>query len=233
MLRLQVFATAMGMISPSPFSVKSLLLLQMSGLPFERVTGDPRKAPKAKLPVLEDDGRLIPDSRAIQRHLAAVHGFDPDAHLSPRQRAEAVAIRHMLEDHLYWILVFSRWIDHPQETKTAFFAALPAPIRGAVFAMVRRQIRRALHGQGIGRHSPDEIYAMGAETLDALATRLGDSTYVMGERPSGIDTVAFGFLENLLAAGLETPLKTAAMNHEPLQAYHRRLRAGLAAPLLP
>jgi len=231
MLTLYVFAPALGTISPSPFSVKSLLLLQMSGLPFTRAAGDPRKAPKGKLPVLEDGGRRVPDSQAIQRHLAKAHGYDPDAHLTARQRAEAAAIRHLIEDHLYWVLVFARWIDHPEATRRAFFGTLPAPLRRPVFALVRRQVARALHGQGMGRHTAAEIYAMGSEGLEALSLLLGDGPYLFGEAPSGIDTSLFGFLENVLAAELDTPLRQAASRCPGLVAFHRHIREGIAAPL--
>ncbi|SIN98480.1 Glutathione S-transferase [Rhodovulum sp. ES.010] len=231
MRALHVFAPALDTISPSPFSVKSLLLLQMSGLPFERAAGDPRKAPKGKLPVLVEDDRAIPDSQAIQHHLADEHGFDPDAHLTKRQRAEAAAIRALVEEHLYWTLVHARWIERPDAVRQAFFAALPAALRRPVFAMVRRQVARALHAQGTGRHGAAEIDAMAEEGIAALATLVGDAPYVFGDRPSGIDTVVFGFLENVLQPPLDTPLKVAARRHPTLVTYHKRLRASLAAPL--
>lgn len=232
MRQLLVFAPAMGTISPSPFSVKALLLLEMSGLSYTRSAGDPRRAPRGKLPVLIDDGQAIPDSQGIQRHLASAHGYDPDAGLDATERAMAAAIRHMVEDHLYWVLVHARWIDHPAETRAAFFSAVPAPLRRPVFAMVRRQIAQALRGQGLGRHPREEIYAMGGEALEALARLVGDGPYVFGSAPSGVDTTVFGFLENVLGADLDTPIKRAALGHPGLVTYHRRLRDGIAAPLV-
>lgn len=232
MLVLHSFAPALGTISPSPFSVKSLLLLQMSGLDHTRISGNPRKAPKGKLPVLVDDGQVIPDSQQIQRHLTAQHDYDPDAHLTDRQRAQALMLRITLEEHLYWVLVQSRWIDNPETTRAAFFARLPAPLRGPIFAMVRRQIARALQAQGMGRHSPAEITTIVEEALDAVAQLLGKGPYVFGSSPSGVDTSLFGFLENVLVPPLNTPLKQAVQRREDLVAYHRRLRAGIAAPLL-
>ena len=50
------------MISPSPFSVKSLALMELSGLAYTRVHGDPRRTPKGKLPILVDGERVIADS---------------------------------------------------------------------------------------------------------------------------------------------------------------------------
>ncbi|TCP62926.1 glutathione S-transferase [Rhodovulum bhavnagarense] len=231
MLTLHVFAPALGTISPSPFSVKALLLMEMSGLPYTRATGDPRKAPKGKLPLLVDSGRTIADSQAIQHHLAMQHGFDPDAHLSPRQRAEALMLRVTLEEHLYWALVQSRWIESPEPIREAFFGRLPKPMGRAVFAMVRRKVARALNGQGMGRHTPGEILAIAEEALEAVVTMLGDGPHVFGPAPSGVDASLFGFLENVLVPPLDTPLKRAVQSRAPLVAYHRRLRDGLAARL--
>jgi glutathione S-transferase len=215
----------MGMISPSPFSVKSLALLELSGLPYTRVDGDPRRAPKRKLPVLEDAGRMVPDSHMIQRHLAAAHGIDLDAGLSPQDRAVSAAFRALIEDQLYWVLVHSRWIDNPEATRAAFFAPLPAALRPVIFALVQRQVRAALHGQGMGRHDRNEIYRFGTEGIGALAGFLGDRPYLMGDRVSAIDTSLFGFLENVLTPPLDTPLKAAVTAHPELTAYHRRFEA--------
>lgn len=225
MMRLFAFAPAMGAISPSPFSVKSLALLEMSGLPYARVNGDPRRAPNGKLPVLEDDGRTIADSHLIQAHLARAHGFDPDAHLSDEDRAVSAAFRALLEDQLYWVLVYSRWIDNPGQTRDAFFAPLPAPLRPVIFGIVRRQVRAALHGQGMGRHDRDRIYRFGAEGVAALAGYLGDRPYFLGERPGTVDTALFGFLENVITPPLATPLKEAVCGHPALVAYHERFGA--------
>lgn len=225
MLRLLAFAPAMGMISPSPFSVKSLALLEMSGLPYERVNGDPRRAPKRKLPVLDDAGRLVADSHLIQAYLARVHGFDPDAHLTDENRAVSTAFRALVEDQLYWVLVYARWIDNPKVARDAFFATLPAPLRNAVFGIVRRQVRAALHGQGLGRHERAQVYRIGTEGVAALAEHLGDKPYFLGGRPSGIDTALFGFLENVITPRLETPLKEAVMSYPKLVSYRDRFEA--------
>ena len=98
-MKLITFAPAFGEIAASPFSTKALCLLEMSGLPYERENSmDPRKAPKAKLPVLEDAGQIIPDSDFIRTHLETKYSVDFDAGLSDAQKGVSRALISMVED---------------------------------------------------------------------------------------------------------------------------------------
>jgi hypothetical protein len=49
--------------------------------------------------------------------------------------------------------------------------------------MIRRRLRKTLQGQGIGRHSRDEITAIGIRSIDAMAAYLGDKPFFMGSAP--------------------------------------------------
>ncbi|MEM7439852.1 MAG: Tom37 metaxin N-terminal-like domain-containing protein, partial [Pseudomonadota bacterium] len=107
-MKLLVYPPAFGELNGSPFCVKALALLQMSGLDFEtEIIDDPRKQPKGKLPVLHDEGTVIPDSSLIRVHLEQKYGLDFDAGLDPRQKAESHAIVRMLEEGLYFLIVAS------------------------------------------------------------------------------------------------------------------------------
>ena len=222
MLTLQIFAPAAGLKSPSPFCLKAIAMLEMSGLAYRLAPADPRKIPNRKLPVLIDGDRVVPDSSHIAAHLREVHGIDPDEALTAGQLAVAQAFRRLMEEHLYWVMVYSRWIDKADAARESFFGPVPPLMRGFVFAMVARQIRSALDGQGMGRHTRDQIYAFGIADLQAIADSLGDKDFFFGNDPALTDTTLYGFLANILVPPFETPLKTAAQGHENLTAYLRR-----------
>lgn len=223
MLVLQTFPPILGLRSASPFTVKAEALLRMSGLPFEReIVADPRKAPRGKLPVLVDDGTAIPDSAHIQAHLERVHGADFDGGLDPKQRATATAFRRLVEHHLYFIAGDIRWRTFPREVRDSYFASVPAPLRPLVFRLARRSVERALHGQGLGRHTAEERLAFGREDLDAIAAELGDRPFFLDDRPRSIDATLFGALHGLLDCTLQTPLSEHARGKANLVAYTRR-----------
>src|SRR4051794_17521262 len=146
-----------GLPDASPFVTKAETLLRMSKLPFEKALMSFSKAPKGKIPYIDDDGQLLGDSTLIRWHLEKKYGIDFDHGLTGEQRGTAWAYEKMMEDNLYWAIIHARWTDDsnfkrgPQE----FFKAAPVVIRPLVMAMVRRRVNNALHGHGMGRHGSD------------------------------------------------------------------------------
>nr|MBK7067486.1 glutathione S-transferase N-terminal domain-containing protein [Deltaproteobacteria bacterium] len=98
--------------SLSPFCTKVETYLRMTGVAYRSVpTLDASSGPKGKLPFIEDDGRRLGDSRLIIEHLKRTRGDALDAHLDARARAVAVGFERMMDEHLYWAIVHSRWLD--------------------------------------------------------------------------------------------------------------------------
>src|SRR5262249_9536241 len=138
MITLYSFGPAFGLPDPSPFVTKAEMLLKLSGQPYRTDTGGFSKAPKGKLPYIDDGGETIADSTFIRLHLEKKYGVDFDRGLDPAQRAAAWAFDKMLEDHLYWILVIDRWMDDGNFASGPrnFFRAVPAPMRPLVVTVV-------------------------------------------------------------------------------------------------
>jgi len=227
MITLYTFGSAFGLPDPSPFVVKAEMLLEMAGLPYRTDTGGLRRAPKGKLPYIDDDGTLVADSTFIRWHLEQRHGVDFDAGLDETARGIAWSVEKMLEEHLYWAIVHSRWMDDHNFSRgpAAFFRTVPAPLRPLVMAFVRRQIRKSLRGQGFGRHTNAEIEQLGARSIAATAAVLGARPWLMGEQPCGADATVFAFIGSVLCPAFETPLRIAAESHQNLVAYVDRVGA--------
>lgn len=227
MIKLYQFAPAFGLPNPSPFCVKVEVLLKMAGRDYECINaGNPRRGPKRKLPAIEDDGALIGDSELIRRHLERKYGTDFDAGLDGPERAVAHAFGRMLEERTYWAGVYSRWIDERYwpAARDTLFKDLPPVLRSVLPAFFRRRLRRSLYLQGMGRHTREELYAMGVADIDAIAAYLGDKPYFMGPRPSGADATVFAFIAAVSVPPMATPLKDAVVRHANLLAYVDRLQ---------
>lgn len=108
MITAYVAGPKFGLPDPSPFACKLVVLLKMSGLPFRTGIADFRKAPKGKIPYIDDGGSLIGDSTLIRWHLEKKYGINFDGALSETDKATAWAYEKLCEDHLYWVLVHSR-----------------------------------------------------------------------------------------------------------------------------
>ena len=100
-----------GLPDGSPFVVKAMLLLKFTGLEYSENRGGYGKAPKGKLPYINDGGLSVADSTFVRFHIEKKYGFDFDAGLTSEQRAAAWAAEKMCEEHLYFALVATRWLD--------------------------------------------------------------------------------------------------------------------------
>lgn len=210
----------------SPFGTKVETYLRMVGVPYRTRPGDPRKVPKGKIPWIEDDGQMVSDSSDIIDFLKAKYGDKTDGGLNEGQKALGLVARRTLEEHLYWVLVYARWVepDGWKYTEEFFKKMLPRVIGPVVLNhLIRKQVRSALHHQGVGRHSRDEIYRRGAEDTDAIATLLGSKDYLLGDAPTSFDCSVFAFTSGMLMHPAENPLKQRMSGHANLVAYNDRM----------
>jgi glutathione S-transferase len=200
-----------GTPSPSPFVIKVLTWLRMAKIPHvaRPLRGPPRSA-SGKIPYIElPEGGFLSDSSAIVEHLSRERGVDLDAGLSPRERAVGHAVRRMLEEHTYFLGLWERWVSEAGYAHTArdYFRHLPGPARALLAPVLRRRMRRYLHGQGLGRHAPERIAELGRADIAAMAAILGDAEHLLG-RLSTVDATA---------------LREAVAAHENLAAYRQRI----------
>ena len=236
MIKLYKFKACWGLPDPSPFCVKVETYLRMVALPYERVEcATMFKAPKKKLPYLTDGDRIVPDSGFILDFLKATYGDTLDGRLSVEERARGHTMRRMLEESLYWPMVFSRWREDRNWAviKPLFFGGLPPVLRDLLPLFARSRVKKTLWLQGTGRHARDEVYDLGRQDLSALSVQLGAMPYLFGDSPTSFDAVAYGFLVNLLLPPIESPLKDHALALANLPPYCARIReryyAGLPA----
>jgi glutathione S-transferase len=228
MITLYQFPPIWGLPNASPFCMKLETYLRMAQLPYQLARGaDIRRAPKGKMPYIEDQGKTVADSGLVVDYLKAAYGDELDAHLNPAERATALALQRLIEEHLYWCMVYARWVV-PQNwalTKTAYFGFMPPVVKQIVPEIIRRKLIKDLHSQGIGRHSEAEIYALGNADIAALADFLGDKAFFLGDQPTALDATAYATLANLLWTPTESPLKVRAQAMKNLEPYCRRMQA--------
>jgi glutathione S-transferase len=225
MLTLHTFGPFMGAADPSPFVLKAMALLRMADLPYNTVVGNPLTAPHRFLPLIEEDGVKTPDSALIRTWLEQKYGFDFDQGLTAAERAVALAMQRLCEDHLYFAMMHARWCDagvFEQGLGGHMFEAFPPPLRPLIKAMLRRSNTARLRGQGLGRHGDEQVAAFGVQDIDALAAFLGDRPFLMGASPCGADASLFGIVEAILTPPLPIALRAAMASHANLVAYRDR-----------
>lgn len=215
MITLYTFPEAFGLRNVSPFCLKVEMALAQLGLDSEIVfESNPGKAPKGKLPVVVIDGEKIPDSEIILELLDKKTNGGLFGNLSPAARARGTAWTRLVEDHLYWIVVASRWLDDEwfPNIVSGFFGFIPAPLRRLVAWVAQRGVRQTYHLHGLGRHSLDEQAGFARRDLQAISDAVGESGYILGDHLTVYDfTVASllaGAMDNQPATWVTTLIET-------------------------
>lgn len=227
MITLYKFGPIGDVCDASPFCVKVEAYLRMAKVPYQTRCGAHylRKAPKGKLPFIEDNGKVIADSSFILNYLKAIYGVNLDSDLGKEDQAIAHAFSKMVEENLYWVLVHARWKleNNRPALQNAFFGGLPFPVSKIVATVARRNLQQQLYKQGIGRHSDQEITDIGNRDLHALSDFLGNKRYFFGDQPTTLDAVAYGMLVQMIKLPVfSAPIIDRAKSYANLVEYTER-----------
>jgi glutathione S-transferase len=240
MLTLYTFTSAYGVPDLSPFVTKVATWLRITGIAHETAPGDPRRAPKGKLPYIDHDGIVLSDSTFILEYLSRVFEIDLDAGMNAREQSLAHTMQCMLEEHLYFTTLYLRWKDargwavmEPEVSAMAGRMGVPGPLRGAVAAMVRRGPLRALKAQGMGRHTVDEVETLACRDLEALVTLLGDGPYFFGDRPRTFDAIAWAFVQGIRRVPIDNRPRALVLDSPALNAWADRIEAAYWPEFVP
>jgi hypothetical protein len=118
------------------------------------------------MPFIEHGPTTISDSSFIIDYLLNEFRLsDLEIH-NPEVRAQAHAVKTMIEEGLYFILLYSRWVD-PDGYRVIIrnFSKLFPPLIGKPFlSLIRRNLIKQARAQGIGRHTREEVYSLGKKT---------------------------------------------------------------------
>jgi glutathione S-transferase len=215
---------AWGVGSMSPFCFKLECYLRMAGLPYTAKRADFRKAPKGKVPFIEEDGVALGDSQHIIEHLKRKHGDPLDAKLGAEEVARGHLVRRVLEESVYWHIVHLRWADAQgwQGYRPHFEAMFPPVAKKLIVPMIRRNAVKGLRVHGLGRHRPEEILEMGKADLSAVATMLGDKPFLLGDNPTSFDATLYAFIKSITAFPVDSPLKQFTLAQQNLVRYCER-----------
>lgn len=217
-----------GLVSVSPFCLKLDAFLRMTGIPHLSVTAaTPFAGPKKKAPWIEHEGRTIGDSTFIIAYLIERFGKDPDAGLSLVQQGQAVAIQRLVEENLYWALVYDRWVraENWSTLKCSVLGEIPEPARSLLAPLARRGVKKQLAGHGMGLHSEAEIVAIAKRDLAGLAAMLGDEDWFFGREPTLADATVFSLLANIRYVEFVSPMKALIADHANLADHTDRFRS--------
>lgn len=227
MITLYTFGPFFGLPDGSPFVTKVMLLLKLAGLPYQIDQNGYGKAPKGKLPYINDNGLIVADSTLIRFHIEDKYQFDFDTNLTEEQKAISWAVEKMCEEHLYFAMLDIRWGQSANFAKgpAQFFNNIPIPMRALIKRIATTRIKKSLKVQGLGRHDRPDLERMAIRDLRAISTILGDKPFLLGDKPCAADASVFGIVAGILAPIFDSPIRTAAEHLPNLVTYRDQISA--------
>lgn len=222
------FGALLGLPDPSPFCFKLETYLRMAGIDYTIADNRKKKAPTGKRPfIVDEDGKLWADSGLIIAHLEAKNGHPVDGKLTLTERAESLAFQRLMDEHLYWVMVYGRWLDPDGARHFGPYIQKIIGAPGPVFALIKplaqRLVRKQLHGHGIGRHAPETMWQMAIDDIGALGHWLGQKEWGFGDAPTVFDAGLAAYVGELVCQTWDNPLVNETRKHRNLVSHFERM----------
>jgi glutathione S-transferase len=216
-----------GLPNASPFCLKLEAFLRWQRIPFTIKHALPFEGPYKKVPFIGYQDQILGDSSHIIETLMRDKKITYAAHLD---LASGRAFLHLVEQHLYWALVYFRWQDDAAwpTLRDAFFGHIPFFVRPFIIASARKQATRALYGQGIGRLPKAMIIEKATADLAAINSRLQQQPYICGDQLTHFDLAIWAILKQLIECDLKIQLTEVAQSFTELKRYVERINQQLA-----
>ncbi|ODM89382.1 hypothetical protein Ocin01_17300, partial [Orchesella cincta] len=188
--------------SLSPFGLKLETYLRMAKIPYEAslylyiavsaIETKDLMGPHGKMPWVTYNGVNIADSQLIIEFLNKEFGVSINAsNISKEQLAAARACRIVMEDHFLFGIMQYRVVDNINSLHKLM--KIPTILK-PLLPIQLRQTKQKMVGQGIGAHSPEDIYQMTEADLHTASAMLGSKRFFSGDEPCDDDCGIFGLV---------------------------------------
>jgi glutathione S-transferase len=212
----------------SPFCDKIRRVLRYKQLPFTihewpiaEVGSIREKNPAGKLPILEIDGTLIPDSTAIALELEKRHPSPPLLPAEPAQRALVLALEDWADESLYFYEMSTRFGEQDFEANLPkLLPGVPPEVHSALAPMLREALKTTTIAQGVGRRSPEQLAADVERLLGAIEDLQRPTGFVVGTALTLADIAIAAQAECICDSTIG---KRALQSRPALAAYFKRI----------
>ena len=196
--------SAGGLKQLSPFVVKVEMALLYLGLEYEVEHLGPLKirsmSPTGKVPWIRMGKSTLSESDSIIAFLNSKQDADLFDHVTNDKRMLGLALKRLTEDHLYWLMVWARWIsdNSRQALAESFLDQYPKPIIKLVSPFFKRHVSTLCRTQGIGLMSDDEREREAMSDFNALSAQLKKMPFLLGPNMTVYDFSVAAVLSSIL-----------------------------------
>ncbi|XP_076226542.1 metaxin-1 isoform X4 [Nomia melanderi] len=216
-LELDVWKGDWGLPSVDVECLQVLVYAKFNGIPIKvNTSGNPFNTPHGRLPVLRTTDGRFDTAREIILYFTETCNTTKDK-LTQKELATVMAYSELLKEKLFPALQFIWWIDkkNVDELIRPFYSrSLPFPFNFYYPGKFERQSRTLFECLYPTEENvtdiENKVYSEARKCLTLLSTRLEDSKYFFGKKPTVIDAILYSYLAPLLKVPLPNP---ALQNH--------------------
>jgi len=190
----------------SPFGLKLETFLRMHNIKYHLETEYPFHPDTGKTPWITYNGEDVADSQMIIEYLTDKLELKTELK-DDDEKVLVRGIRSVMEDNYFFCRMADMFVFG--DAKDLDFMPTFSPVNAfnkiitnrAVGAIAKQPIE-----QGIGKHNKETVIKIAQDDLATVSLALGAKPYLLGNEPSDIDAVIFGFLA--------VTLNVSSANHE-------------------
>ncbi|XP_065910492.1 metaxin-1-like isoform X2 [Dysidea avara] len=190
-----------------PESLAALTYTKLAEIPVTVTSACvPWRTPSGQYPVLKHDARVVHDD--VLDYFSS-HGYDLDGALTAKQAAESFAYKTLVRDALHKALLYCRWLDaenYSSFTRKWYSNQLSFPLTIFLPHMKHRSVQSKLENECTPDLTPDMFHnlvlARARECFNTLSVKLDTQQYFFGDKPTSLDAVVYGYLDNLIQYSL-------------------------------
>jgi glutathione S-transferase len=203
----------------SPYCLKVETYLKAAKIEYKNIYGfDNSKNPRAQMPFIElADGEIIADSHFIIDYLSK-HKVDLNANLSTADKAIANAFQCLVENRLFLLIIYYRWVDKSGfETFMNYFAKTGMPAHMLeILKEKSHKIAESMHVNGTSRYSEEERHHLINEYCSSISDYLAEKPFMLGNTISKIDITIFSILGAVIFMPLDKVVKSIVVKYPNL-----------------
>ena len=195
----------------SPACSKMIAFFNYTKIPFEIDTTMVTHPKTKKMPWITYKNRHIPDSNMIIKYIkneSSLNNIDIDSHLNELQKSVLIAYKSMIEDTLYFIIAYRRWMEQENANKylPIVFEKIPVPkwiISYLIGPQILKSVKNQTFYQGISRLPRDDIYKKGVDVVKSVLVYRGDNKFFFNDKLTTLDLTIYAHIGSMY----QVPLK--------------------------
>ncbi|KAI6216429.1 Metaxin [Aphelenchoides besseyi] len=216
-MTLYVFPPFFDLPSLDPVSLQFLAVSRFVASDIRVVpTAKPSETPTGKLPCYVDNDVKISDFDEFVDYLRGAHReIVLDYELTQEQRSLCVAYSALVREKLVPALEHLFWIDeynYGSLTRSMFTNTMGFPNYFFFLNFRRNAANRLVDGL---KKQPKDLLKDATNTLNLLSSKLGESKYIHGNKPSSLDALLYGYLAPLLKLPLANDKLQLQLSSQP------------------